>query len=179
MSGPIAAAPQARGYLRRLVQRPLAALALAWIALLVVVALTAPFLPTLDPLDQDLLAVKQWPNLAHWLGTDALGRDVFSRIVHGLPMTVAGVLEAVFVAALLGLGLGVGHRHRRLGQVSDHARQIDGGVAGRDGHRLGDRRIGLGEGADHGAGLGVRVPAARVGCAGLCAEEGRGVSRAR
>ena len=107
MSGPIAAAPQARGYLRRLVQRPLAALALAWIALLVVVALTAPFLPTLDPLDQDLLAVKQWPNLAHWLGTDALGRDVFSRIVHGLPMTVAGVLEAVFVAALLGLGLGV------------------------------------------------------------------------
>lgn len=91
----------------RLLRRPLAVLALAWLVVLVVLALGAPWLAPLDPLEQDLLAIKQLPSAEHWLGTDALGRDVFSRTVHGLPMTLMGVLEAVLVSALLSIGLGV------------------------------------------------------------------------
>ena len=58
-------------------------------------------------LEQDLLALKQLPSAEHWLGTDALGRDVFSRMVHGVSLTIAGVIEAVAMASLLGLSLGV------------------------------------------------------------------------
>jgi len=104
MSGDLA---KPEGTLRRLLRRPLAVAALAWLLALVVIALAAPWLPTQDPLEQDLLGLKQLPTAEHWLGTDALGRDIFARVIHGLPITVAGVLEAVTVAMLLGLALGV------------------------------------------------------------------------
>lgn len=102
-----AAALPHTGLLTRLLRRPLAVLALAWLALLMVLALGGSWLVPLDPLEQDLLAIKQLPSAEHWLGTDALGRDVFSRTVHGLPITLMGVLEAVLVSAVLSLGLGV------------------------------------------------------------------------
>lgn len=92
---------------RRVLQKPLAVLALAWLLLLLLLAVGAPWLVPLDPLEQDLLAIKQLPSAGHWLGTDALGRDVFSRTVYGLPITLLGVFEAVLVAAAMGLGLGV------------------------------------------------------------------------
>ena len=94
-------------FVRRLLTRPLAVLALAWLFLLLVLAVGAPVLVPLDPLDQDLLAIKQWPSAEHWLGTDALGRDVFSRTVYGIGVTLTGVLEAVLISALLSIGLGV------------------------------------------------------------------------
>ena len=95
------------GFVRRLLSRPLAVLALVWLILLVVLAIGAPVLVSLDPLDQDLLAIKQLPSAAHWLGTDALGRDVFSRTVYGITVTLTGVLEAVLISAFLSIGLGV------------------------------------------------------------------------
>ncbi len=55
-----------------------------------------------DPLGQDA-AVLQAPSGAHWLGTDYLGRDVLSRLLSGTRISVAGALEAVGVAALLGI----------------------------------------------------------------------------
>ena len=94
-------------YWQRLLGRPLAVLALLWLLLLLGLAAGAPWFAPIDPLEQDLLALKQWPSAEHWLGTDALGRDVYSRMVHGIGLTLAGVLEAVVVAGALGLGLGV------------------------------------------------------------------------
>jgi peptide/nickel transport system permease protein len=82
-------------------------LALLWLLLLFVLSVSAPLFAPIDPLEQDLLALKQWPSAEHWLGTDALGRDVFSRMVHGVSITIAGVIEAVVMASLLGLSLGV------------------------------------------------------------------------
>ena len=94
-------------FIRRLLGRPLAVLALLWLLLLFVLSVSAPLFAPIDPLEQDLLALKQWPSAEHWLGTDALGRDVFSRMVHGVSITIAGVIEAVVMASLLGLSLGV------------------------------------------------------------------------
>jgi len=94
-------------FMRRLLSRPLAVVALLWLVLLLVLSIGAPVFAPLDPLEQDLLALKQLPSAEHWLGTDALGRDVFSRMVHGVSLTIAGVIEAVVMASLLGLSLGV------------------------------------------------------------------------
>lgn len=94
-------------FVRRLLSRPLAVVAMLWLVLLLVLSVGAPVFAPLDPLEQDLLALKQLPSAEHWLGTDALGRDVFSRMVHGVSLTIAGVIEAVVMASLLGLSLGV------------------------------------------------------------------------
>ncbi len=91
----------------RLLRRPTAVMALAWLAWVLVMAVFAGGLASHDPLEQELLAIKQGPSAEYWLGTDALGRDVFSRLVHGTAPTLLGVLEAVLVAGALGVALGV------------------------------------------------------------------------
>src|SRR5262245_56016082 len=55
-------------------------------ALMVLMLLTAVFaepLSTHDPIATDAAATLAQPGTAHWLGTDHLGRDIYSRIVHG------------------------------------------------------------------------------------------------
>ena len=70
-------------------------------------SLAAPWVATMDPQDMDPLARMQGPSAEHWLGTDALGRDVFSRAVWGgrvsLIVGLAVGLLATSVGVLLGL----------------------------------------------------------------------------
>lgn len=78
-----------------------------WLALLVVallvVAVVAPgVLTSYDPLAPDPAAILQSPSAAHPFGTDYLGRDLLSRVVHGTVRTMVGSA----VAVLIGLGLG-------------------------------------------------------------------------
>ena len=94
-------------FLGRLLRKPLAIAALGWLALIAIASAFAGRLAPYDPLDQDLLAVKQSPSADHWLGTDALGRDVLSRLLFGGSSTLVGIAEAVVVASALGVGLGV------------------------------------------------------------------------
>lgn len=67
--------------------------------------LFAPVIAPHDPLDMVARRL-QPPSAAHWLGTDALGRDVLSRTLHGarhsVPIAVVVVAVAVFIGALLG-----------------------------------------------------------------------------
>ena len=76
-------------------------------------------LPTLphDPNKLDLGHVFQSPTLVHWMGTDHLGRDIFSRLVMGTQAyTIPGIL-AVVAAVSLGVGLGaVRSEERRVGK---------------------------------------------------------------
>ena len=81
--------------------------AVAWLLLVAVLAIAAPWIAPFDPLDIDLESIKQWPSPVHWLGTDALGRDVLSRLLFGALPTLVGVVQATCVAAILGAGLGV------------------------------------------------------------------------
>lgn len=84
-----------------------AMLALAWLALLVIVAIAAPWLAPYSPTAQnvnDMLAV---PSAAHWLGTDDLGRDILSRLIHGAPATIYASFLAVGIAILLGVPVGL------------------------------------------------------------------------
>ena len=111
MSAAVAEAPTAptvpAGFLSRLFGRPTAWLACAWLLAILLLGLFASQVVPLDPLDQDLLAVKQYPSAEHWLGTDDLGRDVAARVLHGVVPTFVGMLQALTVAGVLGLGLGL------------------------------------------------------------------------
>ena len=99
--------PTPAGFLARLLGRPLALLALIWIAIVVVGGLFAGQISSYDPLDQDLLAIKQLPSAEHLLGTDALGRDVLSRLLHGTTPSLVGVVQALTVVSLIGVLLGL------------------------------------------------------------------------
>ena len=111
-STPASSAPTRRQTPRRASRRaaspwrsPLTVIGLAIISVWVLVILFAPLIETHDPLGQssDRLAA---PGTAHWFGTDALGRDVFSRVVAGarisIPVTVSLVLLSMLVGGLLG-----------------------------------------------------------------------------
>ncbi|MEQ8397911.1 ABC transporter permease [Thalassobaculum sp.] len=77
------------------------------IAFFVVLAAAAPLFATHDPLATDWLAVRKAPSLAHWMGTDEIGRDVYSRLVWGTRTSLlAGVISVAF-ALSVGVPLGV------------------------------------------------------------------------
>ena len=75
---------------------------IAWLA----VAAAAPLLAPYEPLRQDMAGRLAPPSAAHWLGTDALGRDILSRILHGARISIPVGLAAVGLAALLGALVG-------------------------------------------------------------------------
>jgi peptide/nickel transport system permease protein len=84
----------------------LAYFGLAFIVLLVLVALFAPWIATHDVGAIDLLARYKGPSAEHWLGTDATGRDVFSRVVFGARISLQVGLVVVGVSAAVGTVIG-------------------------------------------------------------------------
>lgn len=84
-----------------------ASLAIAYLALLVLVALAAPWLSPYSPTAQNVNDMLAEPSAAHWLGTDDLGRDILSRLIHGAPATIYASFLAVGIAILLGVPVGL------------------------------------------------------------------------
>lgn len=84
-----------------------ALLSLLFIAALVLVALAAPWLAPNSPTEQQLSNTLAAPSATHWLGTDDLGRDVFSRLLYGTRVAIYASFLAVGLAVLLGLPLGI------------------------------------------------------------------------
>lgn len=95
--------------LRRFLRNPGTVVGSLLALLLVVVALLAPVIAG-DPLAQDLGARLQPPSREHLLGTDQLGRDVWSRVVHGSRISLRIGLTVVTVALVIGglVGLAAG-----------------------------------------------------------------------
>ncbi|MGW4648566.1 dipeptide/oligopeptide/nickel ABC transporter permease/ATP-binding protein [Kitasatospora sp. NPDC004289] len=82
---------------------PVARAALAVLAAVLLLALFGGTLAPHDPLAQDTAAALRGPGAGHLLGTDYLGRDVLSRLLAGTGLSVLAAVEAVAVAALLGV----------------------------------------------------------------------------
>ena len=74
--------------------------------LLLIVALAAPWLAPYDPIAQNLPARLAPPNAAHWMGTDELGRDILSRIIHGTRVSMLVSVSVVLGAGIIGLAIG-------------------------------------------------------------------------
>lgn len=84
-----------------------AAVSLGYLLLLVLVAVLAPLVAPHSPTEQDYVNMLAPPSWEHWLGTDDLGRDVFSRLVYGAPATLYASFLAVGVACVIGIPLGL------------------------------------------------------------------------
>jgi len=95
----------------RLIRRRLGLLGFGLTATVVVAAVGAPFLSPYDPLAQDIVARLRTPQLfgppSHPLGTDHLGRDVLSRILHGSSISLAIAASAVALGGTAGVAAGL------------------------------------------------------------------------
>ena len=81
-------------------------LAIITIGLLVFIALTSRWWLPWDPLAVDLSARLQAPGAQHWLGTDHLGRDIFSRLLAATSVSLGSVMLCLLLVLALGLLIG-------------------------------------------------------------------------
>ena len=93
--------------LRRLRRRPMAVAGLAVASLFVLMALFAPLIAPYDPAATNFSSVLQGPSAAHIMGTDDLGRDVFSRIVFGARASLEAGVLATLLALVIAVPLGL------------------------------------------------------------------------
>ncbi|UVY84160.1 ABC transporter permease [Brachybacterium sp. NBEC-018] len=93
--------PRADPTLRRELRSPSLLAALALLVAILLAAISPGLFTSHDPYTTDVLHKFGAPSAAHWFGTDGLGRDQFSRFVHG----TANTLVASIVAVLIGVGV--------------------------------------------------------------------------
>jgi oligopeptide transport system permease protein len=93
--------------MRRFFQQRLAVVGLAITALLIAVGIFAPFIAPTSIAAADLMSANQFPSEAHPFGTDAIGRDVLTRIIFGTRTSLIVGFSAVVIACLIGIPLGL------------------------------------------------------------------------
>jgi peptide/nickel transport system permease protein len=84
----------------------LAIFGLVVVAFLVLVAIFAPWIATHDVGATDLSNIYREPSAAHWFGTDATGRDVFSRVIYGARISLQVGIIVVMVSSVVGTVIG-------------------------------------------------------------------------
>lgn len=92
--------------LRFLLRSPTSAFGLVVIGALVFLAIFAPILATHDPYAQNLNNVLQPPGGGHFFGTDELGRDIYSRLLHGTRITLSIIGLVTITVGPIGLAVG-------------------------------------------------------------------------
>ena len=91
---------------RRLLQRGSTRVALGLLILMVMAALLAPWFATHDPFSGSNDALLPPLSPGHWLGTDDLGRDIWSRVVHGTRVSLLVGIASSALAVTLGVTVG-------------------------------------------------------------------------
>jgi peptide/nickel transport system permease protein len=99
----VAQAPTRRS--RRL--GPLFWIAIGWVVFVFAVAIFADVLPLPSPTDMDMLEKRAPFSFAHWLGTDGLGRDELSRLIHGARISLVVGICAPVIGLVIGGALGM------------------------------------------------------------------------
>lgn len=109
-----------RGGIVGLVRRhPTTAIGLALLAVMLICALFAPLLATVDPTSLSPARRTRVPSGQYWFGTDMLGRDVYSRVIYGTRVSLIVGFSVAFLASVAGLAIGL---------VSGFVRVLDGVV---------------------------------------------------
>ncbi len=92
--------------LKRLKRNKVAMVSLVVIVLIALMAIFAQYVAPYDPYVQDLSKILAPPSAEHWLGTDDLGRDILSRVIHGARVSLTVGLVAESIALALGVVIG-------------------------------------------------------------------------
>jgi peptide/nickel transport system permease protein len=93
--------------LRRVAKRPGAMIGLGLIAIFVLLAVLAPLVAPYDPIASSWSLVRKPPSMAHWFGTDDLGRDVLTRVIYGARASLAAGAISVGIALSIGVPIGL------------------------------------------------------------------------
>lgn len=95
-----------KSLLSNILNNPLAKAGFIIITIVFLLAILAPWLSPYDPDEINVKAILLAPSWAHWMGTDGLGRDVFSRMLYGGRISLLVGLVAVGISTAIGVILG-------------------------------------------------------------------------
>lgn len=101
------APPVRGGVFRQIIRQPRGAASLAFIGALILVAVLAPILAPYSPIEQGSPILQPPLSEGHLLGTDDVGRDVLSRLIHGTRSSLIASGLAVGIALLIGFPIGL------------------------------------------------------------------------
>jgi peptide/nickel transport system permease protein len=104
-------------------QQPLGAVSLVIILVMMCAGIFSEWVAPNNPLDIDFAAILQPPSWEHWFGTDAYGRDIFSRIIHGARTALVIGFTSSFVGSTLGAMLGVASAYFG-GRIDDWVQRV-------------------------------------------------------
>jgi peptide/nickel transport system permease protein len=93
--------------LSKLVEHKMAMVGLFVLVTEVILVIVLPFILNLNPYESDYAAFYAAPNASHWLGTDAIGRDVFSRLIYGGRTSLLVGFVSTIISCLIGVPLGL------------------------------------------------------------------------
>jgi peptide/nickel transport system permease protein len=85
----------------------LVAVTLPVVALIFLLAALAPWVAPFDPYALDVMVMLEEPGATHLMGTDELGRDIFSRVIHAARLSIVVGLVAVAIGASGGILIGI------------------------------------------------------------------------
>lgn len=96
-----------RQAIRRFMRNKLAVASVIILVILLIAAITAQWLPLIDPTVPDAANTDAWPGGAHLLGTDSNGHDLFSSMIYGMrPAFIVGIVGSV-ITTIVGVALGL------------------------------------------------------------------------
>lgn len=113
------------GRMQRLKREPDLVIGILLIVVIALIALYPSLFASQSPLSINIDKALEPPSVAHWFGTDDVGRDVFARVIHGARVTLSICAGALIISALIGGGLGLisgfvgGRSDLLLGRVVD------------------------------------------------------------
>ena len=96
-----------RAAVRATIRRPTVIVSLVWLVMLAVATSIPSVFSPHDPQQQNLRGIYELPSSTHLLGTDNLGRDILSRLIHGGGGALQGAVLAVAVSLLIGVTIGL------------------------------------------------------------------------
>lgn len=97
-------------------RQPTAVIGTVVLCLLIFAAVFAPFLGTVDPAGLSPISRLRPPQASHWFGTDALGRDIYSRVLYGARVSLVVGLSVAILTTIVGALIGI---------VSGYVRWLD------------------------------------------------------
>lgn len=89
------------------VNHPLIVVGSVLLGFMLFIALAAPLLTSLDPFSIEPSQRTREPSSIHWFGTDALGRDIYSRVIYGARVSLFVGLSAALLATVIGTSIGL------------------------------------------------------------------------